>query len=94
MPSDIEAMTKLHCESFHSDEAVPVMFGLRYVKATYRRLVTRPRSYAQAAETRERIMGFVAVCDGPFTRPAFIACLGEYSFSLARKPFILLKRQS
>jgi len=89
---NIEAMTKLHCESFRPNENVPMMLGPRYVKATYRWFVTSKRSYALVAEDEDGIKGLIAVCDGPFTYPMFMACLGEFFFSLIRYPSLLLNR--
>jgi ribosomal protein S18 acetylase RimI-like enzyme len=90
---DIDEMTELHCASFSKEEHVPVMLGKRYVKATYKWLVTSRRSYALVSESDNRIKGLVAVCDGPFTSSLFVACIDEFLLSLARHPALLLKKR-
>lgn len=90
--SDIEAMTKLHCESFCREEHVPVMLGKRFVRATYRWLVSSKKSYALVADSDGKIIGLVAVCDGPFTRAMFIACFPEFMLSILKNPMLILNK--
>ncbi len=90
---DVNAMTILHCDSFKYGEHVPAMLGPKYVKAMYRWLVTSAVSYALVAEIEGKIIGLVAVCDGPFTRPMFFACLPEFIVSLAKNPRFLLNKK-
>jgi GNAT superfamily N-acetyltransferase len=90
---DVDALTDLHCSSFRPEEHIPFLIGKRYVKATYRWQVKGKKAYTLLAESNGRIIGLVAVCDGPFTVPMFKACLGEFIFCLARNPLLLLKKK-
>jgi ribosomal protein S18 acetylase RimI-like enzyme len=67
------------------------MLGKDYVRATYLWLVTSNESYCLVAESGGKIVGQVGVCDGPFARPMFLACLPELVKSLMRSPGLLLQ---
>ena len=90
--SDINDLTELHCSSFRPEEHVPVMLGKNYVRATYRWLVTSSQAYCLVADTSHEIIGMVTVCDGPFTRPMFLACLPEFIRSLLRSPKLFFEK--
>jgi GNAT superfamily N-acetyltransferase len=90
--NDIVALTELHCSCFRPEDHVPMMLGRDYVRATYRWLVTGRHSYCLAADVGGKIVGLVAVCDGPFARPMFLACLPEFMKSLLRSPGLLLQK--
>lgn len=91
--ADVDDLTELHYASFTPDEHVPVMLGKQYVRATYVWQVTGTRSYVLVAEELGRIVGLIAVCDGPFTRPMFFACLPELIKSLLRSPGLIFQRR-
>jgi hypothetical protein len=88
---DLDKLTDLHCASFKPEDHVPVMLGPRYVKATYRWQVSSPDAYTLVAELDGKIVGLVAVCDKPFTRPMFMACIGEFILSILNKPALLFQ---
>jgi hypothetical protein len=90
---DLEEITKLHCASFAPLDHVPVMLGKRYVKATYRWQITNKKAYTLAATLDGKIVGVVAVCDGPFTKLMFIACLPEFIISLLLNPKLILNNK-
>jgi len=90
---DIEALTELHCASFQPGEHVPVMLGRDYVRATYRWLVSGKQAYGLVAEIDEKIIGLIAVCDGSYTRPMFMACLPEFIAALLRSPGLLFQKR-
>jgi hypothetical protein len=87
---DVERLTEMHCASFQPEDHVPVMLGRRYVRATYRWLVTSREAYALVAEVGSTVAGVVGVCDRSFSSPMFKACLGEFVLSLVRNPTLLL----
>ena len=89
--ADVSALTELHCASFKPQDHVPVMLGSRYVRATYRWLVTSAISYVLVADDDARIVGLIAVADRSFTGPMFRACVGEFALSIARHPGLLLQ---
>jgi len=89
---DIDALTDLHCSSFRPQDHVPVLLGRRYVKATYKWQIEGKQAYTLVADSNGRIVGLVAVCDGPFTLPMFKACLGEFILSMMANPFLLFKK--
>ena len=91
--ADVDILTELHCASFTPDEHVPVMLGKPYVRATYVWQTTSLQSYVLVAEESEKIVGLVAVCDGPFTRPMFIACLSEFFRSLITHLALIFKKK-
>jgi len=91
--ADVDALTELHYASFTPDEHVPVMLGKPYVRATYVWQTTGKRSYVLVAEELGKIVGLVAVCDGPFTRPMFMACLPEFLRSLITHPTLIFKKK-
>ena len=68
------------------------MLGKNYVRATYRWLVTSSQAYCLVADTSHEIIGMVTVCDGPFTRPMFLACLPEFIRSLLRSPKLFFEK--
>lgn len=84
--NDLEKITDLHCRSFKPDDHVPMILGQNYVKATYRWLITSKIAYVLVADIEDSLAGLVAVCDGPFTKPMFFACLPEFFLSLLSKP--------
>lgn len=90
---DIPALTELHLTSFRPEEHVLVMLGREYVRATYRWLLTSRNCYCLVADLNGRIIGLVGVCDGPYTRPMFLACLPEFVKSLLRSPQLLLQKK-
>jgi hypothetical protein len=90
--NDVAALTELHCSCFRPEDHVPMMLGKGYVRATYRWLVTGHHSYCLAAEVGGKLVGLVAVCDGPFARPMFLACLPEFLTSLLRSPRLVLQK--
>jgi GNAT superfamily N-acetyltransferase len=69
------------------------MLGKHYVRATYVWQITGKRSYVLVAEELGKIVGLIAVCDGPFTRPMFFACLPELIKSLVRSPGLLFQKK-
>jgi len=89
---DLDRLTELHCASFKPEDHVPVMLGKRYVMATYKWLVTSPDAYSLVAEIDETLVGLIAVCDKPFTKPMFMACLGEFLLSILNKPALLFQK--
>ncbi|MDD4736892.1 MAG: hypothetical protein PHP44_12410 [Kiritimatiellae bacterium] len=88
---DLDHVTKLHLASFTPEDHVPVMLGPRYVKATYRWQISTPDAYTLVAELDGAIVGLVAVCDKPFTRPMFMGCLGEFFISVLKNPTLLMQ---
>lgn len=84
--NDLREITALHCLSFKPEDHAPMMLGENYVKATYRWLITSKESYVLIGKEDGVIMGLVAVCDGAFTKPMFIACLPEFIKSIILKP--------
>ncbi len=90
---DVDDLTDLHYASFTPEEHVPVMLGKPYVRATYVWQTTGKHSYVLVAEELGKIVGLVAVCDGPFTRPMFMACLPEFLRSLVADPALIFKKK-
>jgi hypothetical protein len=88
---DLDKLTDLHCASFKPEDHIPVMLGKRYVRATYKWLTTSPDAYTLVAEIDNRLVGLVAVCDKSFTKPMFMACLGEFILSIFSKPTLLFQ---
>lgn len=66
------------------------MLGRAYVRATYRWQVGNRRSYVLLSETGDQATGLVSVCDGPYLRRMFMACLPQLAWSLVRHPALLL----
>ncbi|MDP1725496.1 MAG: GNAT family N-acetyltransferase [Bacteroidota bacterium] len=89
---DINAITDLHCISFTIHDHVPMMLGRNYVKSTYRWLINSNQSYVLVSIIDNEIAGVVAVCDGPFTKPMFIACLPSFIRSILISPNRLFNR--
>jgi len=90
---DLAKITDLHCRSFKHEDHVPMILGPHYIKATYRWLITSNKAYVLVAEKEDLIIGLVAVCDGPFAVPMFIACLPEFVLSLIMKPKRIFNKQ-
>jgi ribosomal protein S18 acetylase RimI-like enzyme len=90
--ADLTSLTHLHLEAFRPQDHVPVILGRGYLRATYRWQLTDRRAYVLAALTGRRIVGLVSVCDGPYTRPMFLACLPQFAWSLLRHPSLVLNR--
>jgi GNAT superfamily N-acetyltransferase len=91
--SDIEEITNLHCASFSSVDHIPVLFGKRYIRATYRWQVLNKRAYTLVATIENKIVGVVAVCNTSYTFPMFIACLPELTKSLLLNPSLLINQK-
>ena len=83
---DLKGIIDLHYRSFSTEDHVPMILGKNYVKATYRWLITSKQSYVLVADIENSIVGLVAVSDGSYTRPMFIACLPDFFLSLVVKP--------
>jgi ribosomal protein S18 acetylase RimI-like enzyme len=92
-PDDLDRLTVLHCDSFRPEDHIPVMLGKDYVRATYRWLITSNQAYCLVADSDQKLIGMVAVCDGSFTRPMFVACLPEFIGSLLRSPKLIFKKR-
>lgn len=88
---DIDQLTKLHCDSFSPKDHVPRMLGRNYVESMYRWLVDENESYTLVAETKGEIVGVAAVCNGPYTRPMFIACLPSLLRNILARPSLLFR---
>jgi ribosomal protein S18 acetylase RimI-like enzyme len=84
--ADIEGIVNLHYRSFKPEDHVPMMLGKDYLKATYKWLLTSNKSYVLVAEIENSVAGLIAVCDGPFFKPMFIACFPEFLKSLIMNP--------
>lgn len=91
--ADLEKLTDIHCNSFSADDHIPVLFGRKYVKATYKWLVSSKIAYTLVAENNKKIVGLVAMCDSGFTRPMFIACIPEFMESILKKPSLLINKK-
>jgi hypothetical protein len=87
---DIDGLTELHCKSFPPEEHIPVVFGKRYVRRTYKWLVTSESAYTLVAEENHKIIGLVAMCDYSFTLPMFLYCLPEFIVSILKNPQLLI----
>ena len=90
--SDLGEITALHCLSFKPNDHVPMMLGKNYVKATYKWLIASNESYVLIGKENDAIIGLVAVCDGAFTKPMFIACLPAFVKSIILKPSRLFSK--
>lgn len=90
--ADLEGLVGLHCASFRPEDHVPMMLGRNYVRAAYRWKVCSSESYVLLAESREKIVGLVAVCDRSFTMPMFNACFVEFLRSLAITPSLIIEK--
>jgi GNAT superfamily N-acetyltransferase len=91
--NDIEEISNLHCLSFSSEDHIPVLFGKRYIRATYRWQILNKRAYTLVATVENKIVGVVAVCNTSFTFPMFIACLPELTISLILNPSLLINHK-
>ena len=89
--ADIDALTELHFASFGPQDHVPVMLGKRYVRATYRWLVTSSMTYVLVADAGGQIVGLIAVADRSFTVPMFRACFREFVLGILQNPLLLLE---
>jgi len=90
---DIGSLTELHMATFKAEKNIPVLLGRRYVRATYRWLVTSRQAFTLFAEAQDKIVGLVAISDGSFAGPMFRACLREFFWSLVLSPLLLFKRR-
>jgi GNAT superfamily N-acetyltransferase len=90
---DIDRLTKLHCASLRPEDHILVMLGENYVRATYRWLITSSQAYCLVADMGQKVIGLVAVCDGSFTRPMFLACLPEFMISMIRSPRLIFQKK-
>ena len=91
--NDLNRLTELHCASFQSEDHIPVMLGKNYVRATYRWLITSQQAYCLVADSAGKVIGLVAVCDGSFTKPMFMACLPEFIQSLLMTPTLIFEKR-
>lgn len=90
--SDLEKLVKLHCDSFKSDEHIPMLFGTNYIKANYKWLLNSNHSYILIAENNNEIAGLIAVSDIAFTRPMFIYCLPQMLLGFLKKPWLIFNK--
>jgi hypothetical protein len=90
--NDLHDIIELHCLSFTTKNHVPMILGKNYVAATYRWLINSNESYVLIARENATLIGLVAVCDGAFTKPMFIACLPEFIISIISNPKRLLSK--
>lgn len=90
---DLDRLTDLHFDSFRPEDHIPVILGREYVQATYRWLLTSNQAYCLVADSDHKLIGIVAVCDGSFTRPMFLACLPEFVRSLLRSPRLIFEKR-
>lgn len=90
---DLNRLTELHCDSFRPEDHVPVMLGKDYVRASYRWLLTSNQAYCLVADSDHKLIGMVAVCDGSYIRPMFLACLPEFIRSLLRSPRLIFEKR-
>ena len=90
---DIDCLTELHCDSFRPEDHILVILGKDYVRATYRWLVTSRQAHCFVADSGPKIIGMVAVYDGSFTKPMFLACLPEFIRSLLRSPRLIFEKK-
>jgi ribosomal protein S18 acetylase RimI-like enzyme len=90
---DIDCLTELHCDSFRPEDHIPVILGKDYVRATYRWLMKSSEAYCLVADSGHEIMGMVAVCDGSFTKPMFLACLPQFMQSLLSAPRLIFEKR-
>lgn len=93
LPSEIDRLTELHVAAFTPENNIPALLGRRYVRATYRWLVTSKLAYTLVAVAQDKIIGLVAVADISFTKPMFKACLREFLRSLALEPSLFFKKR-
>jgi len=91
-PADIDSLTELHCASFSPEENVLATLGKRYVRAIHRWQVSDKKAYTLVAESEGKIIGFLGHHDGPYTRPMFMACLGEFLLSLLGNPLLVFNK--
>jgi ribosomal protein S18 acetylase RimI-like enzyme len=91
--ADLVAVTALHLEAFSAEDHVPVMLGPAYVRATYRWQLADHRTYLLVALDGGCVVGLVSVCDGPYTKPMFLACLPQFVWSLLRRPALAFNRR-
>jgi ribosomal protein S18 acetylase RimI-like enzyme len=90
---DVDAITELHCASFHPEDHVPMILGKRYVRATYKWHVCGKPAYTLVAEFDGKTVGFMAACRGSYTLRMFVACLGEFILCLIKNPLLLFNKK-
>jgi len=85
-PSDVDALTELHCACFGPEDRIAALFGKDYVRATLRWQIRSPEAYILVAEKASAIAGFLGVYDRSYTWPMFRACFGDLLSGLVRHP--------
>jgi len=90
---DVDAITELHCASFHPEDHAPMILGKRYVRATYKWHICGKPAYTLVAELDGKMVGFMAACRGPYTLRMFVACSGEFILCLIKNPLLLFNKK-
>ncbi len=88
--SDVDALTRLHLASFSSDEHIGTLIGPRFVKASYKWHVTDKKAYVIVSESDGTLLGFLGMCDGPFTMRMLRGSFSKFILSLLLNPHLLI----
>jgi GNAT superfamily N-acetyltransferase len=84
--SDLDCATDLHLRSLSSDQHVLAAFGRGFVKATYQWQISDPKAWLLVAEDNAGVIGFLGMCDGPFSGRRLQACLWDLLGALICRP--------
>ena len=89
---DIDRLTELHLANFTPDEHALLLLGERFLRCTYRWLVTSGESYIVVAEHDGLLIALNAVCDGPYAKSLLLSCIGELFLCCARNPLLMFRK--
>ncbi|MRR36172.1 GNAT family N-acetyltransferase [bacterium] len=84
--ADVEALSRLHESCFVPSEHIGAAFGKRFLREYYSWHVQDRRAYLIVAEREGHIVGFLGMCEVPFTRPLMRATAGTLVLAVLQRP--------
>lgn len=91
-PEDVAMLAELHCHSFTPEQHVPVVLGNKYIRAIFNWILRDQSTYAFVAEEKNRVIGYICVCDHAYSSRMFMACLPDFFMSVIHNPKLICSK--
>lgn len=87
---DIDRIVELHMKLFTGENHIPVLFGPDYIYSMFKWLIMSNNTFILIAEIEKKVVGFVSVCDKPYSGKFFLSGFPSLVKSFTRKPVLLV----
>jgi len=90
---DLDSILQIHAICFTPETNALMRFGVGFLRATYRWLITSPMAFTLVAERNGLVIGYEAATDRPFRRSLFLHNLIPLLTAVLRRPGLVFQKE-